>query len=71
MGVPSSCIVAGVENEVGTIASGTDRTLAQLIDEWFLLGGPPAESTQAVYDGYIRRQMLPHLGHAKSQMFRS
>ncbi len=63
-------LVAGVEEEVGTIAAGTDRTLRELIDEWFRLAGPPAESTRAVDDGYIRRQVLPHLGHVKVQDLR-
>ena len=36
-----------------------------MIDEWFRLAGPAAESTRGVYDGYVRRQVLSHLGHVK------
>ena len=40
----------------------THRTLGELIEEWMRVGGPQAVSTRAVYDGYLRAQILPFIG---------
>lgn len=56
-----------------TMISGTDATiltLGELIERRLELGGPPADSTRMVYDGYIKNQIRPHLWDSRLDQLR-
>lgn len=56
-------LLAEVDGQAGTAAAGTSCNLAELIEAWLATGGPASESTRLVYAGYIKRHIVPHLGH--------